>query len=112
MIHAQIIRSIETIEIDQEMDLPTNRMETGEKMETFFVLHGIKGESFHKIVHTASQVLISPKILLSADLTIDLRLFLRLTNKNSQKTISKHNLIWSVSPQPTIPLTDYQTSVR
>ena len=48
MINAQISHSIQAMEIDIEMDLSTNRMETGEAVETFLVLHLLKGEIFTK----------------------------------------------------------------
>ena len=71
----------------------------------------IQRGTFRKIIHTAIQEVINPTILPSADFTIDLRLVLRPTNKSSRKTIIRH-LMWFASPQPTEPLTKYQTSVR
>ena len=112
MINEQISHSIEAIEIIVETDLPTIRMGTGETMEDFLVLHRLKGKTFHKIVHTASQEVINLTILPSEDLTVDLRLALRLTNKNFDKTITRRLLMWCASPQPLIPLTIYQRSVR
>ena len=49
MVKAQISHSIEAMEIDLEMDLSTIIMGTGEIVETFLVLHRLKGETFHKI---------------------------------------------------------------
>ena len=39
MINSQINHSIETVEIDLEMNLSTTRMRTGETMEIFLALH-------------------------------------------------------------------------
>ena len=88
MINAKISNSTETMEIDLEMDLSTIRMGTGETMETFLVLHRLKEEIIRKIAHTADQEVISPTTLLSADVTMDLRLVLRPTNKNFRKKIT------------------------
>ena len=112
MITAQTHHSIETMEIDLEMYLSTIRIETGGNMETFLVLHRLKGETIRKIVHIAEQEVISPTTLLSAVLTIDPRLALRPTNKSSRKIITRRHLMWLVSPQPTIPLANYQISAR
>ena len=79
-------------------------METGETMEIFLVLHRLRGEAFHKKIHTANQEVISLTILFSADLTIDLRLVLNVTNKNFHKTITRRHLRWFTLPQLTIPL--------
>ena len=38
------------MKIDLEMDLPTIIMGTGEIVETFFVLHRLKGETFNKVI--------------------------------------------------------------
>ena len=112
MINAQISHSMEAIEIDTELDLSIFRMGPGETKETSLVLHRLKGETSHRIVYTASQGVISLTFLLSADLTIDLRRVLRLTNKKFPKTITRRHLIRFLSPQPTKPLMIYQTSVR
>ena len=112
MINAQISHSIEAMEIDLKTAHPTIRMGTGETMEDFLVLHRLKGETFHKIVHTASQEVINLTILPSEDLTVDLRLALRLTNKNFHKAITRRLLMCSASPQPLIPSTINQSSVR
>ena len=111
MINAQIRRSIETMEIDLEMNLSTTRMGTGETMENFPVLHRFKGETFHKILSIANQV-ISLTTLFSADLTIDLRLVLRPMNNSFPKTIIKHHLMWFASPKPTILLTNCRIFAR
>ena len=111
MIYNQISHLIETMEIDLEMDLSTNRMGTGETMETFHVLHRLQGEDSHKQIHTANQQLINPTTLPSADLTINLRLVLHRTNKFSHKTIIRYHPMWSSSPQPTTPLLNYQIFV-
>ena len=71
MINAQISRSIETMAIDLEMDLSTTRSRTGETTEVFPVLHRYKGETSHKRISIANQV-INLTTLLSADLTIDI----------------------------------------
>ena len=97
MINAQINHSIETMEIDLEMDLSAIRMQTGEIMEIILVFHRPKGEISHKIIHTASQEVINLTILLSADLTTHLQPGLHSTNKNSHKTITTRHLMWFVS---------------
>ena len=107
-----INKSIEMMEIDLGMVLSTTQMGTGETMEIFLVLHRLKGETTRRIVHTANQETISPTTLLFADLTIDLRLVLRPTNKNSRKTITRQHLMWFASPQPKILLTKYQIFTR
>ena len=112
MINSQISHSTEATETDPQMDISIIRMGPGETMETSFVLHRLKGEASRKIVHTASQQVISLTILLTADMTIDLRWVLHLTNKNSRKTATRRHLIRFVSPQPTKPSTNYQNSVR
>ena len=48
LINAQINHSIETMEIDPEMDPSTIRMETGGPMETFLAPHQIQEETSHK----------------------------------------------------------------
>ena len=106
MINAQIIRSIETMEIDLEMNLSTTRMGTGETMKIFLVLHRLKEETSHKITLIANQEMINLTSLRSADLTIDLRLVLCPTNKSFLRTIIRHHLMWFASPQPMIPLTN------
>ena len=67
------------METDLEMDFSTTRMGTGEAMAIFLVLYRLKGETSHKIAHIANQEDINMTILLSAELTIDLRLVLHLT---------------------------------
>ena len=110
MINAHISNSIEMTEIDLGMELSTTRMGTGETI--FLVLHRLKGETIRRIVQTANQEMIGPATLLSADLTIDLRLVLRPTNKNFRKTITRQHLMWFVSPQPTILLMKSQIFAR
>ena len=88
MINAQISHLVEAMDIDAKMDLSIIRMGTGETMGTSLVLHRLKEETIRKIVHTVSQEVISLTFLLSADLTIDIRLGLHPTNKNFQKTIT------------------------
>ena len=112
MINAHISHSIEAMEIDFEMNLSTIRMETGETMEDLLVPRRSKGETFHKIIHTSNQKVIDLTILPSADLTINLLVILRLTNKHFHKTKTRGQLMWLASPQPTISLTNYQASVR
>ena len=93
MINAQTCHSIKTMELDLEMDLSTIRSETGKTIE-IFLLHRLKGETFHKIIHTANQEVINLTLLPPADLTIDLRLVLRPTNTNFHKTITRRHLMW------------------
>ena len=107
MINVQINHSIEGM----ELDLSAIRMETGEPLEFFLVLHRLQGETSHKTFHTANQVVINPTNLFSADLTIDLRMVSQLTNKNIHKAITRRHLMWFASPQPTITLMNYQTFV-
>ena len=104
LINAQISHSKEAMENDPEMDLSIIRMGPGETMETHLVLHRLKRETSHKIVHTASQEVINLTILLSTDLTIDLRRVLRLTNKSFHKRITRRHLIRFVRPLLTKPL--------
>ena len=61
-------------------------------------------ETSHKITPIANQEVINLITLRSTDLTIDLRLVLRLINKSSRRTKIRHHLMWFTSPQPTIPL--------
>ena len=100
------------MEIDLELSFSTNRMETGETMGTSFALYRLNGETFHKTVHTAKKEVISSTILFSADLTIKLRPGLYPKNENFQKTISRRHLMCFASPPPTLPLMNYQMSVR
>ena len=72
MINAKISHLTETMEIDLEMVLSTNRMGTGGTMEIFLVFHRLRGEIIRRIAHTANQEVIGPETLLSAGLTIDL----------------------------------------
>ena len=97
MFNALIIHSMEAMENDLEVDLSTIRMETGETVEFFFVPRRLKGETSHKIIHTANQEVINVSFLFLADLTINLRLVLQLTNKNSHQTIARRHLLWSTS---------------
>ena len=94
------------METDFELDLSTTRMGTGKTMEIFPVLHRLNRETSHKIFLIANQEDISLTTLLSSDLTIDIRLFLRPIYKIFPKTIIRHLVIWFVSPQPTIPFTN------
>ena len=112
IISAKSSHSKETMKIDLQMDPSTIRMEAGETMENFLVLLQPKGETSHKIFPIVNQEVTNQKILRSADLTIDLRLTLRLTNKSFHKTIFKQQLRWFASPQPTILLTKYQIFAR
>ena len=112
VMNAQLSRSIGALEFDLELNFSTNRMGTGKTMGTSLVQHQLNGETFHKIVHAASQQVISLTILLSADLTIKLRLGLHPTNKNFHKTVSRRHLMWFASPPPMIPLINYHMSVR
>ena len=102
LINAQISHSMETMEIDLEMDLLTTRMGTGETMKNFFVPHRLKEETFHKKTPIADHEVINLTTLRSADLTIDLRLALRPMNRNFRRTIIRHHLMWFASPQPMI----------
>ena len=112
MINAKISHLTETMEIDLEMVLSTSRMGTVGKMEIFLVLHRLRRETIPKIVQTANQEVIGPTTLLSAGLTIDLRLVLRPTNKNFRKTITRQHLLWFASLQLTILLMKYQIFAR
>ena len=85
MINAQTGHSVQAMEIDPEIGVSTMGMEAGETMETSLVLHRLVEEVSHKTNHTANQEVINLTIFLSADLTIDLRLVLLLTSKNSTK---------------------------
>ena len=112
MINAKISQLTETMEIDLETDLSTTRMGTGETMEIFLVLRRLKEEASHKITSIANQELTNLITLRSADLTIELRLFLLPMNKNSRKLITRQHLMWFVLPQPTILLTKYHIFAR
>ena len=112
MINAQISHLIGTMGIDLEKNLSTIGMETGKTVEDFLVPHRIKGETSHKITHTANHEVIISTTLLPEDLTIDPRLVFHLTNKMLHKTKTRPHLMWFVSPQLMIPLTDCQISVR
>ena len=112
LINAQINHSIETMEIDPEMDLSTIRIETADLMEIFLVPHRLKEETSHKILPITNQEVINITTLPSADLTIDLRLVLLHMNKNFRRTIIKHHLMWFVSPQPMTPSTNCRIFTR
>ena len=112
LINAQISHSKEAMEIDLGMNLITIRMETGETMEDFPVLHQTKDEISHRIIHIDNQEVINLTALLSADPTLDLQLVLHATSKSFHKTIIRHHLTWFASPLPMISLMNYQTSVR
>ena len=72
LINAQISHLIEAMETDLAMNLSTISVETGGTMETFLVLHRLKGETSHKLNPIADQEVINLITLLSADLTINL----------------------------------------
>ena len=108
MINVQISNSIEMTEIDLGMVLSTTRIGIGETMGISLVLHRLEGKTIRRIVQTANQEVISPTTLLSADLTIDLRLVLRPTNKHFRETKIRQHLKRFVSPQLTILLMKYQ----
>ena len=72
MISIQTSHSIETMEIELEMDLSTTRMGIGETVESFLVLHWLKVKTFHKITPIAKQGVINLTTLRSAELTINL----------------------------------------
>ena len=82
VINARISHLVEMTEINLETTPSTIRTEVGETMQVFPVLHPLKRETSNKIIHIANQELINLTVLLSADLTIDLRLLLRPTNKS------------------------------
>ena len=111
MINAKICHSTETMEIDLQTDFSTVTVGTGETMEFLPVLHRFRGETSHKKFSTANQQ-INLTILLSADLTIDLRLVLRPMNKSFRNTTIKRHLLWFASTQPTILLTNCHISAR
>ena len=100
------------IEIDLQMDLLLTRMGAGGTMEIFLVLHRLKEETSHKITPIANHKVINQTNLLSADLITDLQLVLHLTNTNSYKAKIRHHLMSFASPQPTIPLLNYQIFAR
>ena len=112
LINAQVSHLIEAMEIDPEMDLSTTRVGTGGKMESSLVLHRIKGETSHKVTHIAKQEMTNLTTLLSADLTIDQRLVSLSINKKFRRTTIKRHLMWSASPQLTMPLMNYQIFAR
>ena len=112
MINAKISHSRETMETDLETNLSTTRMGTGKTMENFLVLRRLKEETSHKTYSIANRELTNLIILLCADLSIELRLVLLPTNKNFRKTITRQDLMWFVSPQPTMLLTKYQIFAR
>ena len=101
--NAQISHSIETMEIDPEMDPSTIRMEAGGTMGTFPVLHQIQEETSHRTFPIAHQEMNNLTTLRPADLTIDLQQILHPMNRNFRRTIIRHYLMWFVSPQPMIP---------
>ena len=74
--------SLEMMEI-----LSRTQLGNGETMEISLVLRRLKETTSHKIISIANQELTNLITLRSADLTIELRLFLRLMNKNFRKTI-------------------------
>ena len=97
MINGQINQSMEEVETNLEMDFLTIKMETGEIMETFMVLHRLKRETSHKKkIHTVNQEVINLTLLLSSDLKIDIRPVLQLTDKKFHKTITRRHLMWFV----------------
>ena len=87
-------------------------MGTGETIGTPLVVQRLKGETSNKKIYIANQEVINLNILPSADLTIDPRLVLHLTNKSFHKTILRPHLMWFASPQPMIPLMNYQIFAR
>ena len=109
MINAQTNHSIQTMVIDPEMCLLTIRMETVETLDLFLVFHRLRGETSHKTNHSVNQEVRNLRLLLSADLTINLRPVSHLTNIKSHKTITRRHPMWSGSLQPKIPLLKYQT---
>ena len=102
MTNAQMSRSTEVRETDLETNLSQIRMETAGTMETFLVLRRLKEETSHNITPIANQEVINLTTLRSANLLIDLRLALRPMNRNFRRTITRHYLMWFVSPQPMI----------
>ena len=88
-INAQINHSKETMEIGPEMDHSTTK--TCETMEIFVVLHWLKREISHRTTHTANQEVINLTNLISTHLTIERRLVLHVTNKNTHKTITRRH---------------------
>ena len=84
------------MESDLEMDLLTIRTETGETLEIFSVPHRLKEDTSHKINHTPNPEVINLTIQPSAHITINIRLVLRLRNKNFNKTITRRHLLWFV----------------
>ena len=100
LINAQISHSIETMEIDPEMDPSTIRLETGGTKGTFLVLHQIQEETSHKTIPIAKQEMNNLTTLHSADLTIDLQQTLHPMNRNFRRTAqiesrTSSNSIWT-----------------
>ena len=91
------------MEIDLEMDHSTISVGTAETMDFFPVLHRPKGETSYKIFFIAYQELICLTVP-----TIDPLLVLHITNKNSHKAIIRPHLMLLPSPQPMMPLMNYQ----
>ena len=89
MINAKISHSTETMEMELETVLSAIRMGNDNTMENFLIPHRLKGKTVRKTVQTANQEVISPTFLLSADLTLELRLVSRPTNKIFRETITR-----------------------
>ena len=89
--------SIETIELVFEMDLQTIKMETGETLEFFLVLHLLKGEISHRTTHIDNKELINQTILLFADLTVNRLVVSPLTNRNYCKPTTWCHPMWSAT---------------
>ena len=111
-INARISHSLEAMGSDLRMNFSLIRMETGETVENFPVLHRLKEEISQKINPTANQQVINLTILLSAVMTINIRLVLHSTSKRFYKTITRRHLMCFALSQPTIPLMNYQTFAR
>ena len=85
MINAEIGLSIEAKELDEERDLLTIRLGTGETMLIFLVLYRLKGNASHKLIQTANQEVLNVRFMLPAYRIIDLWLVLHLRTKTSTK---------------------------
>ena len=89
-----------------------NQSENWRNIGIFLVFPWLKGEASQKGYHSACQEMMEPTNLFSADLKTDLRLVNYLRNNKSYKKITRRQLMWFASPQPTPPLVKYQTFVR
>ena len=112
MINPQINHSIETMEIDLKMDIQITRMQTGETLEIFLVLHRLKGEISQNYSYRQPG---SDQPNNSAFGRSDNRSttgFKSYEQRLPQKLITRRHPMWSALLQLTITFLNYQTSVR